>query len=130
MSWRRKIEIELLLSDRHRQWGYDVPMADIDFLVVEYDRAIPVALVEYKHVKADLENTSSATYRALTTLADRGLIPFFIVRWESDFSRFQVSGENEIARKVLKRTGRTRLVLDENGYVKFLYWLRNRKEMS
>lgn len=33
------------ISQRHRVWG-EVPTCELDFLVVEYDRREPVALVD------------------------------------------------------------------------------------
>ena len=36
------------LSLRHKKWGYDLPALDMDFLMIEYDHGIPVALIEYK----------------------------------------------------------------------------------
>ena len=35
------------LSKRHRDWGWDCPAIDIDFLMIEYDKGKSVALVEY-----------------------------------------------------------------------------------
>ena len=36
------------ISLRHRLWGWDCPCVDIDFLLIEFDKSLPVALVEYK----------------------------------------------------------------------------------
>jgi len=41
-GWR-----DLELSKRHRQWGWDCPGIDLDFLFLEYDRGKAVAIVEY-----------------------------------------------------------------------------------
>lgn len=129
MSRQRKLDLEMCLSDEHRKWGEDVPAADIDFLLVEYDRAEPIALIEYKHVEASLENTSDATYAAIRKLADRSGIPFFTVRWASDFALFQVVPENVLAKSKLAEVNKIgNQVLDESRYVAFLYWLRGRKK--
>ena len=31
------------LSGRHRVWGKDVPAMDLDFILAEYDRCLPMA---------------------------------------------------------------------------------------
>ena len=40
------------ISKRHRLWGFDCPAVDIDFLMLEYDRSVPCALIEYKEQHA------------------------------------------------------------------------------
>ena len=39
------------ISLRHRMWGFDCPAVDVDFVMVEFDRARVVAIVEYKNPK-------------------------------------------------------------------------------
>ena len=53
------------LSDRHREWGFNCPSVDLDFLMVEYNIGLPVALVEYKNERAWMPDFRHATYRAL-----------------------------------------------------------------
>ena len=36
------------LSQRHRQWGWNCPGLDLDFVFLEYDKGRAVAVVEYK----------------------------------------------------------------------------------
>ena len=36
-----------MLSQRHRDWGFNCPAIDIDFLLIEYNSAKVKALVEY-----------------------------------------------------------------------------------
>lgn len=38
-GWR-----DMAISQRHRLYGYDCPMFDIDFMCVEYDKSMPVCL--------------------------------------------------------------------------------------
>ena len=68
-----------ILSAKHRRWGYDVPAVDIDFLLVEYDRAKVQALIEYRHANGQVRQDTSI--KAITDLADRAGVPFFIVRY-------------------------------------------------
>ena len=58
------------ISARHRDWGFNCPAVDLDFLMVEYNLGKPVALVEYKHHQAMMPNVKHPTYRALIDLAD------------------------------------------------------------
>lgn len=37
------------ISPRHRDYGHNLPCDDIDHLIIEYDHALPVGLVEHKH---------------------------------------------------------------------------------
>jgi hypothetical protein len=79
------------LSNRHRDWGYDCPAVDLDFIVVNKGKI--AALVEYKH------NDSSAlpskfkhhpTGITLSSLAKEfGLkIPLLFCYYNDDYSRF------------------------------------------
>ena len=73
------------ISRRHRLWGYDCPALDIDFLMIEYDRAKAVALVEYKREGAGEPKLSHPTLRALKDLADRAGLPAFVCYYAGDF---------------------------------------------
>jgi hypothetical protein len=110
------------ISRKHREWGWDCPAVDIDFLLLEYDRAIPVALIEYKHENAPVAHSVHPSYRALSILATRANIPFFSVRYASDFSWWLITALNELAKRILP----DRVTLDESQYVQFLYQLRDR----
>jgi hypothetical protein len=68
------------LSGRHRVWGSNVPAMDLDFILAEYDRCVPIALIDYKHERATI-NLESANSRTLTALGDMAGIPAFIVRY-------------------------------------------------
>jgi len=69
--------------------------------MLEYDRATPVALIEYKHKNTsrcvdDLQR--SANYKAIINLANAAGLPIFEVRWRDDFAVFQVTPLNHFAR--------------------------------
>ena len=110
------------LSARHRQWGFHVPAADIDFLLAEYDAGEPRALVEYKHERAALVSAKSANLHVLSRLADRAALPAFVVRYGDDLSWFRVRALNERARDMLPETQD----MTEDEYVEFLYLVRGR----
>lgn len=110
------------ISRRHRLYGWDCPAVDIDFLVLEYDAAEPVALVEFKNEHAAFADPRHPSYRALRKLADRAGVPFFGVRYASDFSWFRVLPLN---RRALGRLP-AKAVMTEEEWVSFLYRLRGR----
>ena len=116
-GWR-----DLAMSKRHRDWGQDCPAVDIDFLMIEYDLGIPVALIEYKHEAAKPGNSSHPSYRAISIMATRAALPFFVVRYAGNFSWWRVVPINNIAQTIQP----TRIEVDEKQYIQFLYKLRGR----
>lgn len=111
------------LSRRHREWGVDLPAVDIDCLMVEYDQAKDVAIIEYKHESAQLQDPRHPSYRAIRSLATKAGIPFFAVRYSDKLDSFFITAMNGDAEYLLqvKRKGMT-----EAEYVEFLYWIRGR----
>jgi len=109
------------LSRRHRAWGWDCPAVDIDFLFLEYDKGNPVAIVEYKHERLQRLSLGHPTYHAISTVAERAGIPFFIVRYKDDMSRFHVIPVNSYAREKMPDGEKA---CTEAGWVRFLYRLR------
>jgi hypothetical protein len=74
---------------------------DLDFVMLEYNHGKPAALVEYKERRAREPDTSHATYKALTALADGyadGSLPCFIAVYCADTWKFRVVPLNEAAR--------------------------------
>lgn len=110
------------ISRRHRQWGYDCPALDIDFLMLEYDNGKAVALAEYKHEDAPIVRTGHPSMRAITDLADRANLPAFVVRYSDDFSRWYVSPLNGPARQLCPQAQE----LTELEYVRLMYRCRGR----
>lgn len=120
---RRTNYTELEAMNRHREYGYDVPCTDID--CIEYDYGTPVAMIEYKHFRAqpvDLESMHPTT-RTKLVMANAVEIPFFIVRYWPKTWTYKITPVNDIAKNI---TNKSRLV-SEQKYVKMLYWLRNKK---
>jgi hypothetical protein len=120
------------LSERHLNWWGDAcPATDMDFLLNEYNHGIPVAIVDYKHHSANLDNTNRASYRAVSHLynAKHQQIPFFIARYWLENWAFKLFAVNDSARNRLV-THQPRLVMDqwcsltEQQYVRVLYRLR------
>lgn len=114
-GWR-----DLSLSQRHRRWGWDCPAVDLDFLFLEYDRGKAVAIVEYKHERAQPQYPTHPTYQAMIDLSNRAGIPIFAVRYADDFSWWKVTGLNANAKTWVPDP----LTLTEREWVTLLYHVR------
>ena len=110
------------ISLRHRMWGFDCPAVDVDFVMVEFDRARVVAIVEYKNEFAAPQYKTHPSYKALSDLATRAKIPFIACRYGSDFSWWKCTPINSYATKYLDR----QVELSEKGWVTLLYSIRGR----
>lgn len=109
------------LSRRHRAYGFDCPAADVDFVLIEFDRAEPAALIEYKAFPAQW-SPQSAGITAIRRLAERAQLPFFVaIYWTEPFA-YEVHPANARALALL---GELRH-MSEQEYVRFLYRLRGR----
>jgi hypothetical protein len=119
-GWR-----DMEISNRHREWGFDCPAVDMDFLVVEYNLGKPVALIEYKHFKAREPNYQHATYRALAELANQhqaGSLPLLVAFYWPDLWAFKTRPLNKPAAAVFAINE----ILCERDYVARLYAMRNK----
>lgn len=114
-GWR-----DMRLSQRHRDWGWNCPAVDLDFLFLEYDKGKAVAIVEYKHEMAQPQKASHPTYQAMIDLGNRAGIPVFAVRYADDFSWWRVTALNPVAREILPE----RMEWTEREWITFLYHLR------
>lgn len=110
------------LSRRHREWGYDVPAADLDFVLVEYDAEEPKAIIEYKHEAAPVFVSGSSGLRVLAKLGDLAGLPAYLVRYDTELAYFNVRGLNERGRAFCPQAD----WISERAYVTFLYALRGR----
>jgi hypothetical protein len=120
-GWR-----DAALSARHRLWGPGLGLVNIDSLWLEYDsqQAMPraLALMEYKHERAAWCRIDSKSNRTVADLADRAQLPFFVVTYSGDFSRFRVVPFGVCATRMLSSP----VDLSELDWVEFLYRLRGR----
>lgn len=112
------------LSLRHRKWGQDVPAIDLDFLLVEYDNATPVALIDYKHTRHKPIDLTHASYRALAKLGDATGLPVFYVVYADGFQAWSITAINYRAKEIVRHS---RICHSEIEYVEFLYRLRKRE---
>lgn len=111
------------ISARHRAWGVNCPAVDLDFLMVEYNVGAPVALVEYKHHRAQEPNLKHATYLALVDLADSAGLPFVVAFYWPKAWTFRVLPINGFAKRTYSGKG----LLSERRFVESLYHLRGLK---
>lgn len=112
------------ISERHREWGYGCSAVDLDFVVAEYNYALPVALIEYKEKHALEPDLNDAAYKTLLALADgyHKPLPFFIAIYCTDNWWFRIIPVNDIAKRYYK----DKLILTEQRFVKSLYYLRRK----
>jgi hypothetical protein len=111
------------LSERHRKWGLAVPAVDLDFLLIEYDKGRPSALIEYKSEFATPQFPSHPSYLALSQLGERADLPVFAVRYAQNFSWWKVTSLNLVAKKLFP----ARLEMNEREFVTWLYEIRGLK---
>jgi hypothetical protein len=114
-GWR-----DLSLSQRHRRWGWDCPAVDLDFLFLEYDRGKAVAIVEYKHERAQPQFATHPTYQAMIDLGNRAKLPVWGVRYADDFSWWKVTPLNDYACAFLPSASQ----MTEREWVTLLYHMR------
>lgn len=125
------------LSGRHRYYGSNCPMQDIDYQ--EFDDGVPVCLVDYKHCQAQpFEHMRPRSVRALSMHFNEFCqqLPFFIVRyWPLDGQdayggkpmKYAVLAVNKAALLVVGRKDDW-IAASEVEYVRFLYRLRDNPE--
>lgn len=111
------------ISARHRQWGFNCPAVDLDFLMVEYNVGRPVGLIEYKHFSAKPPVLQHATYRALSALANVSSLPFLVAFYWPESWSFRVIPVNEFAHQHYSDWE----PLTERQFVTRLYKLRRLK---
>ena len=111
------------LSRRHRSWGWDCPMLDIDFLALEYDKGRASAIVEYKNEHAAPQFASHPSYQALIDLGSRAELPVIGCRYNDDYSLWRAVPLNDKAREFLPE----RKTLSEYEWVSLLYKIRGRE---
>lgn len=123
------------ISQRHRQWGYNCPAVDLDFVMAEYNYGKPCALIEYKEKQARMPSLDHPTYIALSDLANNyvgvdGGLPFFLVFYCSNDWWFRMIPVNKRASDFLTSMGaeKGRNLIDtpipERWFVYLLYRLR------
>lgn len=108
------------ISQRHRSWGYDCPMVDIDFLAIEYTQKVPVALVDYKAARPFRIDANAANYTALINASAGMNVPFMVVFYSPQYAWFYVHPMNY---QSMQWFGRGQW-MSEREYVAALYTLR------
>jgi hypothetical protein len=119
------------ISLRHRQWGFNVPAVDIDFLLAEYDNRRPVAVIDYKHYLNSNWQKDRANIEALSHFYTESgeQLPFFVVRYRpSETWEFNPHPVNSAGTAVADRfsLGYGTEILSESAYVQWMYQMRGR----
>lgn len=106
--------------ERHRDFGCDVPMIDIDCL--EFDEMEPIAIIEVKRTN---EQLSYMQYYLLQRAADKMHLPLFIIRHADNFASYKVKAANRLAKNFLPMNEPVK-EMTEREWVTLLYRLRRR----
>ena len=115
-NWR-----DLGISARHRSYGIACAAVDLDFILVEFDYCVPLAIIEYKNEFAAPCNMTDTNIKVLIKLGDMASLPVFCVRYKTNFSKVSVVPLNAKAELL-----QSRKVMSESDYVTFLYKLRSK----
>ncbi len=115
------------LSEKHREWGYDLPMVDLDFLCLEYaggGKLKLAALIDYKAgLERGVDNWADSIYLVQHQLAEKAGLPFFIVKYDAREWYFLIHPVNALARLFCNEGQR----MSETAYRAFLQSLRRRE---
>lgn len=115
------------ISARHREWGFDCPGVDIDFLITEYDGGMSVAVVDYKCCdRGEPRPLTSANARALSTFSDRfgRTLPAVVAYYWSQPYAFVAKPINDTAAFLF---GSPCEWMSERAWVQRLYAMRGRE---
>lgn len=111
-----------IISHRHRDYGWDVPVVDIDFIYFKNSK--PIALIEYKEDSSTFnldESINHPTIKALNslTISSSYKIPFFLVRYtsyEKEINTFVIFPVNKKAKEIVSNS----LSLSREEYFSFV----------
>lgn len=117
------------ISKRHRDWGFNCPAVDLDFLMLEYYFGTPVALVDYKHHRhheGRNVNYRHPSYRAMGQLHDEQgqQVPLFICRYWPESWAVESLAINDAAQALSRSPGEW-VPMTEREWVTGLYRIRN-----
>jgi len=117
-----------LLAVRHLSWGFPAPAPGMTLPMVEYDRGVPLAVINYIRRGTELPrgNEVANAYRALANLHrfTGEQLPFLTVKYDPRNWAVQVFGHNPAAVDFLDRVGWQRMT--EQQFAANLYRLRGR----
>lgn len=117
------------LSRRHRRWGLNCPAVDVDFLLIEYDKSQPVAIVDYKHASNTSWTGDTANLSALGNLCgtDGSQLPFFVTEYIPESWRFSIKPMNSAGLDLASDLAMPSGWISERDWVRYLYVLRERQ---
>lgn len=115
------------ISDWHRRaLGYDMPAVDVDKLLIEYESALPAAVIDFKFWNVKRLEPFSASNKALRELcAARSYeLPFFIVKYAPDCASFLTYSMNPAARKFVGGSPGSYAAMNSQEFIQFQQELR------
>ena len=109
-----------LISHRHRDWGWDCPVLDIDFIVVNNNTVS--GIIEYKHSRSFVSPSGFKSHpsgKALCNLANtlEKKVPVLIIYYNDNFDSFRVYPLTNGWNKYDKYYG---TILNRDEYFRFL----------
>jgi hypothetical protein len=121
-------DLDMSISPRHRNWGFNCPVMNLDCLMYEYDNKQPVSLIDFKCRGPSDGDTTSANAQALANLASSATIPAYIVYYDNLNWRFRSTPLNALGKIKLGECSEFTAMqeVDEITFVGFLYALRGR----
>ena len=119
-GWR-----DIALSQwRKSKLDWEIAANDIDMMLVEYTKGVPVAFIEFKMEDRHWRDVELA---ATKWVADKCGLPFFVVQYSKQLGDwFKVIPKND---KAVEKIG-TWEMLTERQFVCLLYWLRGLRPSS
>lgn len=114
------------ISRRHRQYGFNCPAVDLDFVLVEYASGKPKAIVDYKHENATAVDPRHPSFAAIRSLCEwhEPPLPCWIAYYRDQPWRYKVKPLNERAEDLF---GHDPAWMTEREYVAMLYLIRFRE---
>lgn len=103
----------------------DLQATDIDWAVVERERSVPAAIVEYKHERARDPDPEEHAHRALGFLATNSGIPYIVCKYNHTEYGWIIRPFNSVAKRVFAERGWSdRQEISERQWIQFMEELR------
>ena len=109
---------EEILSLDHRNWGFNSPATDLDFILAEYDNGKAKAIVDYKLFGAPGLSSKNAEVLIDLAINHNPPLPLFVVRYDEALTSFEATCLTGEYARLSK--------FDRAGWISFLMTIRAR----